>query len=154
MDRWSDSSPGEGLRLLPPVGTASERFDPPALSVLPGGLAVEADTLWHVTITVAGPAADPDEVRDALERLALEHPFLLSAGYAADRAEVRYWEEAPDVHDALALALRLWGEHRASAGLPAWSVVGLEVVDRTTHRTRDDSPLHAPGVRPFDNAPF
>ena len=69
---------------------------------------------------------------------------------ATDSAEVRYWEEAEDVHDALALALRLWGEHRESAGLPKWNVVGLEVVDRDTHRRRGDgAALLSPGVRPF-----
>jgi hypothetical protein len=54
------------------------------------------------------------------------------------------------VHDALAMALRLWGEHRRTAGLPTWNVVGLEVVDRATHRRRGGSgALLSPGVRPF-----
>ncbi len=68
-----------------------------------------------------------------------EHPFLLNGRYAADRAEVSYWEEAADVADAAILALRLWETHRATAGLPEWDVVGLEVVDQ------DDLP--APGAR-------
>ena len=110
----------------------------------------DGERLWHVTVTVAGPAVCPDEVRAGLERLGLDHPFLMSGRYAADRAEVRYWEEAPDVHDALAMALRLWGEHRVTAGLPAWSIVGLEVVDRETYRRRGGTtPLVSPGVRPF-----
>ena len=108
------------------------------------------ERLWHVTLTVAGPSVDTDAVRAGLERLGLDHPFLMSGRYAADRAEVRYWEEAPDVHDALAMALRLWGEHRNTAGLPNWSIVGLEVVDRETYRQRGgQTPLVSPGVRPF-----
>lgn len=110
--------------------------------------------MWHVTLTVVGPQRDPLEVRSALERLTHEQPFLLSVRYAADRAEVRYWEEARDLEDAAALALRLWGEHRRSAQLPPWRVVGLEVVDRATFQRRAmESPgpalVPAGGVRPF-----
>jgi hypothetical protein len=48
------------------------------------------------------------------------------------------------------MALRLWGEHRRTAGLPTWTVVGLEVVDRATHRRRGGTgALVSPGVRPF-----
>lgn len=97
---------------------------------------VDGTTMWHVTVTVGGQRVDPLEVRAALERLSLERPFLLTARYAADRAEVRYWEEARDVDDAAALALRLWGEHRVSAGLPPWRVIGLEVIDRQTWQRR------------------
>ena len=89
-----------------------------------------AGRMWHVTLTVRGVAVPPDEVRAGLERLQHERPFLLAGRYSADCAEVRYWEEAERLEDAAALALRLWGEHRRSAGLPPWSVVGLEVIDR------------------------
>ena len=110
--------------------------------------------MWHVTLTVVGSALDPGEVRAALERLTHERPFLLSARYASDRAELRYWEEAPILEDAAALALRLWGEHRRSAELPEWRVSGLEVVDRATFQRRamdNASPALMPagGVRPF-----
>ena len=110
--------------------------------------------MWHVTLTVVGDEVDPAEVRAALERLTHEQPFLLSARYAADRAELRYWEEAGNLEDAAALALRLWGEHRRTAELPAWRVAGLEVVDRATFQRRAmDSPapalVPAGGVRPF-----
>lgn len=116
--------------------------------------APETRPMWHVTLTVVGNAVDPGDVRAALERLTHERPFLLSARYAADRVELRYWEEARDLEDAAALALRLWGEHRRSAELPAWRVAGLEVVDRTTFQRRAmDSPppalVPAGGVRPF-----
>lgn len=104
---------------------------------------------WHVTLTLAGAALPDDEVYAALERLSAERPFLLTCRYAADRAELRYWEEAESCEDACALALRLWGEHRASAQLPAWSVVGLEVVDRSVHRDRGTNPLLATNITPL-----
>lgn len=120
------------------------------------GLTVEpaAAPMWHVTLTVVGVERDPADVRSALDRLNHERPFLLSARYAGDRAEVRYWEEARDREDAAALALRLWGEHRGSARLPPWRVAGLEVVDRATFQRRAmDSPapalVPAGGIRPF-----
>ncbi|GAA2389257.1 hypothetical protein GCM10010420_11040 [Streptomyces glaucosporus] len=92
--------------------------------------------LWHVTLSVSGEEAPLKEVRRALEQLAHDHPFLLSGRYANDHAEIRYWEEARDLHDAAAVALRLWGEHRASAKLPPWEIVGLEVIGRDTYRQR------------------
>jgi hypothetical protein len=116
---------------------------------------IGGSTMWHVTVTVGGEPVDPLEVREGLERLAIERPFLLTARYAADRAEVRYWEEARDVHDAAALALRLWGEHRRTAGLPPWRVIGLEVIDRQTWqrragaRTRGHKLTSAGEVNPF-----
>lgn len=118
------------------------------------GGAPATEPMWHVTLTVGGLRSDAGEVRAGLERLAHERPFLLSARYADDRAEVRYWEEARDLDDAAALALRLWGEHRGSAGLPPWRVIGLEVVDRDTFQRRvTDAPaptlVPAGGIRPF-----
>lgn len=107
--------------------------------------------LWHVTLTVGGDVMPPAAVLDALRRLADEQPFLLSGRYSTDRAELRYWEEASDCQDAAALALRLWGEHRASADLPEWQVLGLEVVDESVHRDRGvGTPMVAVGGwRPF-----
>jgi hypothetical protein len=94
------------------------------------------DPMWHVTLTMAGDEREPDAVRASLERLAHERPFLLTARYSTDRAELRYWEQAGELEDAAALALRLWGEHRNSADLPPWRVTGLEVVDRETYQLR------------------
>ena len=110
--------------------------------------------LWHVTVTVGGEPMETSLVKAALERLSSEQPFLLSGRYSGDRAEVRYWEEAPECADAAALALRLWGEHRGTAGLPPWQVLGVEVVDRQVfqHRGGDSGfSLVAPagGWRPF-----
>ncbi len=111
--------------------------------------------LWHVTLTVGGASREPENVRVALEQLAAERPFLLSGRYGPDRAEIRYWEEARDCADACALALRVWGEHRSSASLPPWQVLGLEVLARPVHQERAAGPpvslpLVASGVlRPY-----
>jgi hypothetical protein len=110
--------------------------------------------LWHVTLSVSGPRAPLAEVRRGLEQLANDHPFLLTSRYAVDHAEIRYWEEARDVHDAAAIALRLWGEHRSTAGLPPWETVGLEVIDRATYHQRlaeghGPPPAVPVGVHPF-----
>ncbi|GAA3806002.1 hypothetical protein ACFS5L_03585 [Streptomyces phyllanthi] len=114
----------------------------------------DAHRLWHVTLSVSGGEAPLKEVRRGLEQLAHDHPFLLTSRYATDHAEIRYWEEARDLHDAAAVALRLWGEHRQSAKLPPWEIVGLEVIDRETYHQRiaeGNGPLPATpvGVHPF-----
>lgn len=96
----------------------------------------EEPRMWHVTLTVAGDPMPAEKVCAALERLAEDHPFLLTARYSDRRAEVRYWEQAPDVQDAAAMALRLWGEHRKTADLPPWETVGIEIVDRDTWHFR------------------
>jgi hypothetical protein len=110
-------------------------------------------SLWHVTVTLTGDPVPADELRTALNRLIQERPFMLSIRYATDRVELRFWDEAEDVDDAAALALRLWGDHRASAGLPSWRVVGLEVLDRDTLHARNTAavarPLVAAGVSPL-----
>ncbi len=113
---------------------------------------VDTVLMWHVVLTVAGYPVPEPELRDGLERLAHERPFLLTARYSSDRAEIRYWDEAERLEDAAALALRLWGEHRYTAGLPGWRAVGLEVLDRETFRERgaDGGVLvEAGSVRPF-----
>ena len=96
-------------------------------------------SLWHVSVTFAGPAADLARLDRALRALVDAQPFLASVRYAADRAEISYWDEAEDVDDAAALGLRLWAEHRRLVDLPDWRAVGIEVVDRET--------LHARGQR-------
>lgn len=92
--------------------------------------------LWHVIVTVAGAARTLDDVHDALERLRTERPFIDSVRFAEQSVELCYWEEAAEVVDAASLALRLWNEHRASADLPPWNVVGLEVVEREAFLAR------------------
>jgi hypothetical protein len=92
--------------------------------------------LWHVSVTVAGEPLDPSQVRNGLRRLNDQRPFLHSLKYAGGRAEIQYWEEAETLLDASSLALRVWNEHRDSAGLPRWEVVGLEVLEREVFLSR------------------
>ncbi|MGL5827992.1 MAG: hypothetical protein ACRC0L_00300 [Angustibacter sp.] len=95
--------------------------------------------LWQVTLTVSGKRADPQLLASSLEQLSAERPFMMAIRYAEDRAELQYWDEAEDVDDAAALALRLWGDHRRSCDLPAWRVVGIEVLDRATVQARGNA---------------
>jgi hypothetical protein len=111
--------------------------------------------LWYVALTVGGDRQDVGMLLPALERLSRERPFLLGGRFAADRAELRYWDEAEALEDAAALALRLWGEHRLSAGLPHWSVLGLVVLERETvsrgsATVRPSLVGASPTWRPFD----
>ncbi|MDQ0683830.1 hypothetical protein QF032_002786 [Streptomyces achromogenes] len=133
---------------------AGERFRAQTVAESKGGQPVEIARLWHVTLSVSGEEAPVQEVRRALEQLAHDHPFLLTSRYAGDHAEIRYWEEARDLHDAAAVALRLWGEHRQTAGLPPWEIVGLEVIDRQTYHQRiaegyGPAPATPVGVHPY-----
>jgi hypothetical protein len=105
----------------------------------------EAGRLWHVVLSLAGSVTPLTELKAGLEQLAHDHSFFLTARYAADHAEIRYWEEARDLHDAAAIALRLWGEHRTSAKLPPWEIVGLEVIDRATYHQRISEGFGEPG---------
>lgn len=97
----------------------------------------ESLRLWHVTVTVAGTAMEPLIVRAALQRFSEERPFLSSIRFAADRAEITYWDEAESLIDAASLALRVWNEHRDTARLPMWQVVGLEVVEEELKHSRE-----------------
>ncbi|MFZ4283196.1 hypothetical protein ACWEJZ_04365 [Streptomyces bacillaris] len=110
--------------------------------------------LWHITLSVSGAETPLREVRRGLEQLAHDHPFLLTSRYAADHAEIRYWEEARDLHDAAAVALRLWGEHRSSAQLPPWKIVGLEVIDRETYHQRIAEGYGPPPAAPVGVHPY
>jgi hypothetical protein len=102
------------------------------------GAAMNHETqLWHITVTVGGEPQDPSKTHAALLRLLAERPFIHSVRYGEGRAEVRYWEESQEMVDAASLALRLWNEHKTSADLPDWRIVGLEVVDRETHQLRE-----------------
>lgn len=92
--------------------------------------------LWHVTITLSGDSMEPLMVRAALARLVAERPFLSGVRFSPDSAEITYWDEGDSLVDVGSLALRLWNEHRETAKLPAWEVVGLEIVERPIHRQR------------------
>ncbi|MDB1088183.1 hypothetical protein PJ985_11465 [Streptomyces sp. ACA25] len=114
----------------------------------------DAFRLWHITLSVSGEAAPLTDVRRALEQLAHEHPFLLTSRYAEDHAEIRYWEQARDLHDAAAVALRLWGEHRRTAQLPPWEIVGLEVIGRSTYHQRVAEGYGPPPAVPVGVHPY
>jgi hypothetical protein len=92
--------------------------------------------LWHVVLSVAGRPTPLTELKRSLEQLAHDHTPFMTARYATDHGEIRYWEQAEDLQDAAAMALRLWGEHKATSQLPPWEIVGLEVVDRPTYHKR------------------
>ncbi|MFD3514535.1 hypothetical protein [Streptomyces sp. NPDC058657] len=114
----------------------------------------EASRLWYITLSVSGTETPLTEVRRGLEQLAHDHPFLLTSRYAGDHAEIRYWEEARDLHDAAAVALRLWGEHRSTAQLPPWEIVGLEVIDRDTYHQRVAEGYGPPPAAPVGVHPY
>ncbi|GAB2832658.1 hypothetical protein GCM10027091_73850 [Streptomyces daliensis] len=144
----SQQDDGDGApRSRGPAGTADPRSDE-------SGERREQSRLWHITLSVAGREAPLKEVRRGLEQLAHDHPFLLTSRYAHDHAEIRYWEEARDLHDAAAVALRLWGEHRASAKLPPWEIVGLEVIGRETYHQRIAEGYGPPPATPVGVHPF
>ena len=110
--------------------------------------------LWHVVLSVAGRPTPLTELKRGLEQLAHDHTPFMTARYATDHGEIRYWEQAEDLHDAAAMALRLWGEHKATAQLPPWEIVGLEVVDRPTYHKRiaegyGESRAFLSGVHPY-----
>ncbi len=137
------------LTAVPAVGDESPSADASAPAPAPAGSSLP---LWHVRVTLAGDAADPGPLGEALRALCEANPFLASIRYRSDRAEVTYWDEAENADDAAALALRVWNDHRRRLGLPAWEVVGLEVVDRDTRASRGDlgsGPLAIGDVRPF-----
>jgi hypothetical protein len=109
---------------------------------------------WHVAVTVAGPEVDSELVRAAMVRLAQERPFLHAMRFARNRAEIRYWDQADNLIDAASLALRVWSEHQVSAALPAWDVVGLEVLEREAYRRRPELSGHTVAVHHPVPQPF
>ncbi|MEU5607394.1 hypothetical protein ACI2L4_07470 [Streptomyces sparsogenes] len=153
MRRGRSGAPPQAAaaRTLTSVGTAGAG---PAGATDAVGAPAEAGRLWHVTLSLSGAEAPLRDVRQALERLAEDHPFLLTSRYANDHAEIRYWEEARDLHDAAAVALRLWGEHRATAKLPPWEIVGLEVIDRDTYHQRVAEGYGPPPASPVGVHPY
>ena len=92
--------------------------------------------LWYIRVTFGGAPVPDAQLARALRRLTDANPVGMAVRYAVDRAEVSYWDEAPDAEDAAAMALRVWHEHRTKLGLPDWQVVALEVYDRDTWHSR------------------
>jgi hypothetical protein len=93
---------------------------------------------WHVTLTLAGEPVEPLLLRGALTRLELERPFLDSVRSTSTSVELQYWDQGDSMLDVASLAMRLWNEHRESANLPTWEVVGLEVLEKKVRDTRAD----------------
>ncbi len=85
---------------------------------------------WHVKVNVSGDPIEPLLMRNALIRFSEERPFLESMRFTSTGAEITFWDQGDSMLDVASLALRVWNEHRDSAGLPRWEVVGLEVVER------------------------
>ena len=88
---------------------------------------------WHVTLTLS--RRDPVEpliLRGAVQRLTSEqHPFLDSISSDGETpSEIQFWDEGETMLDVASLAMRLWNEHRQSANLPTWEIVGLEVIEQ------------------------
>lgn len=108
--------------------------------------------LWHVTLTVSGAPVEPMMVRAALSRLREERPFIDTLAFTGTSAELQYWDEGAAMLDVASLALRLWAEHRASAGLPCWQIVGLEVVEKSIREGR--SGVRTTGASPATSMPF
>ena len=91
---------------------------------------------WHVTLTLAGAAVEPLLLRAALQRLEVQRPFLDSVVPAPTSVELRFWDQGESLLDVGSLAIRLWNEHRDSAKLPDWEVVGLEIVEKDLRNRR------------------
>ncbi len=91
---------------------------------------------WHVTLTLAGESVEPLIVRAAVQRLAEQHMFLDDITSTGDSAEIRYWDQGETMLDVASLAMRMWNEHRESAHLPRWEVVGLEVLEKSVLESR------------------
>jgi hypothetical protein len=93
---------------------------------------------WHVTLTLAGEPVEPMLLRGAMKRLDAERPFLDSVTSTGGSAEIQFWDEGESMLDVASLAMRLWNEHRDSARLPHWEVVGLEIVEKSLRESRAD----------------
>ena len=65
-----------------------------------------------------------------------------------------YWDEGESLVDASSLALRVWNEHRESAGLPRWQVLGLEVLEREVFLDRRREHQGVVDVLNVDPVPF
>jgi hypothetical protein len=91
---------------------------------------------WHVTLTLAGDAVEPLIARAAMQRLSEERQFLDSVVSSGESVEIQYWDQGESMLDVASLAMRLWNEHRVTARLPHWEVVGLEIVEKHLRDSR------------------
>ncbi len=112
--------------------------------------------MWHVTLTFHGQPQPAGRLRSGLETLVFHHGIDLSARFNRDTVELRYWDEGQDCRAVVDAAMSLWDEHRRNSDLPAWPVVGVEVLDRPSFRRRwspGDPALLEPGVREMPDGP-
>ena len=91
---------------------------------------------WHVTLTLSGAPVEPLIVRAAMQRLNEERLFLDSVTSTGESVEIQFWDQGENMLDVASLAMRLWNEHRDSAKLPDWEVVGLEIVEKDVREKR------------------
>lgn len=83
-----------------------------------------------------------------MQRLDEQRPFLDSVRATDSTAELQFWDEGETLLDVASLAMRLWNEHRSSAKLPHWEVVGLEIVEKDVHKARRAASTPAVGSTP------
>ncbi len=112
-------------------------------------------SLWHVTLTLSALTEVAENLRDELERLVIAHGVGLSVRYQEQTLELRYWDEGSDCRRVTHNTLKLWESYQNDLGLPAWNVVGLEVLSHETFQRRKSeggrqAELFSPGVAPLE----
>ena len=98
---------------------------------------------WHVRLTLSGAPVEPLILRGAVQRLNQERPFLDSISSNGESAEIQFWDEGESMLDVASLAMRLWNEHRGSANLPNWEIVGLEIIGKDLYDRRSSHGRHS-----------
>ena len=98
---------------------------------------------WHVRLTLSGVPVEPLILRGAIQRLNQERPFLDSVASSGESVEIQFWDEGETMLDVASLAMRLWNEHRHSANLPNWEIVGLEIVGKELYDRRSSHSRHS-----------
>ena len=98
---------------------------------------------WHVRLTLSGAPVEPLILRGAVHRLNQQRPFLDSISSNGESAEIQFWDEGASMLDVASLAMRLWNEHRHSANLPNWEIVGLEIIGKELHDSRSSHGRHS-----------
>lgn len=93
-------------------------------------------TLWHITILLAGDPIPLDALGRGLRRLCDLDPANMAARYRAGAVELQFWDEGSDLETVALAAAQLWRSSRQGAGLPDWSLVGLQVLERARWRER------------------
>lgn len=99
--------------------------------------------LWHVTVSVSGASASPEHLSAALHRLCALDPMNVGARYSTDTAVLQFWDEGAALSVVAQAAVAWWEAVRADAGLPEWSLTGLEVMDQHLWQQRGGQPRRA-----------